>query len=33
MMIKNSKKPQINTWQSLFMTVNDLNGVSKKGPN
>jgi len=32
-MIKNSKKPQINTWQSLFMTVNDLNGVSKKGPN
>ena len=24
---------QSDTWQSLFITVNDLNGVSKKGPN
>jgi len=31
--IKNSKKPRSDTWQSLFMVVNDLNGVSKKGPN
>jgi len=30
---KNSKKPRNDTWQSLFMAVNDLNGVSKKGPN
>jgi len=30
---KNSKKPRSDTWQSLFMAVNDLNGVSKKGPN
>jgi len=30
---KNSKKPRNDTWQSLFMVVNDLNGVSKKGPN
>jgi len=35
---KNSKKIQkkktrSDTWQSLFMVVNDLNGVSKKGPN
>jgi len=29
----NSKKPRSDTWQSLFMAVNDLNGVSKKGPN
>ena len=31
--IKNSKKPRSDTWQSLFMAVNDLNGVNKKGPN
>jgi len=30
---KSSKKPRSDTWQSLFMAVNDLNGVSKKGPN
>jgi len=30
---KNSKKTQNDTWQSMFMAVNDLNGVSKKGPN
>jgi len=30
---KNSKKPRSDTWQSLFMAVNDLNGVSKKGSN
>ena len=30
---KKSKKPRSDTWQSLFMVVNDLNGVSKKGPN
>ena len=29
---KNSKKSRSDTWQSLFMVVNDLNGVSKKGP-
>ena len=27
---KNLKKPRSDTWQSLFMAVNDLNGVSKK---
>jgi len=31
--IKIQKKPRSDTWQSLFMPVNDLNGVSKKGPN
>jgi len=30
---KNSKKPRSDTWQSLLMAVNDLNSVSKKGPN
>jgi len=30
---KNSKKPRSDTWQSVFMAVNDLNGVSKKGSN
>jgi len=30
---KIQKKPRSDTWQSLFMAVNDLNGVSKKGPN
>jgi len=30
---KNSKKPRSDTWKSLFIAVNDLNGVSKKGPN
>jgi len=30
---KNSKKPQNDTWQSLFMAINDLNGISKKGTN
>jgi len=30
---KISKKSQSDTWQSLFMIINDLNGVSKKGPN
>jgi len=30
---KKLKKPQSDTWQSLFMIVNDLNGVSKKGLN
>jgi len=29
----NSKKSRNDTWQSLFMAVNDLNGVIKKGPN
>jgi len=29
----NSKKSRSDMWQSLFMAVNDLNGVSKKGPN
>jgi len=24
------KKPCSDTWQSMFMAVNDLNGVSKK---
>jgi len=27
------KKPRSDTWQSLFMVVNDLNGVNKQGPN
>jgi len=27
---KKSEKPRSDTWQSLFMVVNDLNGVSKK---
>jgi len=30
---KIQKKPQSDTWQSLFMVVNDLNGISKKGLN
>ena len=30
---KNSKKPRSDTWQSLFITINDLNGISKKRPN
>jgi len=29
----NSKKPESDTWQSLFMVVNDLNSVRRKGPN
>jgi len=30
--IKKSEKPRSDTWQSPCMVVNDLNGVSKKGP-
>jgi len=30
---KIQKKSRSDTWQSLFKAVNDLNGVSKKGPN
>jgi len=30
---KLKKKPRSDTWQSLFMAVNDLNGVSKKRSN
>jgi len=28
---KNSEKPQSDTWQSLFMVVNNLNCIRKKG--
>jgi len=28
--IKNKKKPRSDTWQSLFMVVNDLNNVRKR---
>jgi len=30
---KIKKKSRSDTWQSLFMAVNDLNGVSKKRSN
>jgi len=30
---KIKKKSRSDTWQSSFMVVNDLNDVSKKGPN
>ena len=31
--LKNFKKSRSDTWQSLFMVINDLNGISKKGSN